>query len=307
MLTSFFGKSRPLNFLLLICYILVISGLSYLSNPDLTVSSKEIFMVSGAVGLLIFSMLFLDFIIRKNRLTRLNTYAILIFSCSAMMLSDWSNELDVVMANVFLLLSLRRIFSLRSFKNVERKILDATIWIVIASAFYFWCLLLFIPLYVGIMGIPHKSIRYYLIPLVGWAGLLLMYMTYHLLRDDPFIWFQQWLEEGSFDYSSYASKKILIFITFISATLIWTTISYLATLSSVMKKDRTNRRLVLYVLGVSIFMAIISSEKTGGELIFILTPTAIVISVYFEKRSEIWFREILLWIFVLLPIVLVFL
>jgi len=54
-------------------------------------------------------------------------------------------------------------------------------------------------------------------------------------------------------------------------------------------------------------MAIISSEKTGGELIFILAPMAIVISVYIEKRSEIWFREILLWVFVLLPILLVFL
>ncbi len=77
--------------------------------------------------------------------------------------------------------------------------------------------------------------------------------------------------------------------------------------SSVSKKDRPNRSLVLYVLGVSIFMAIIASEKTGGELIFILAPMAIVISVYFEKRSEIWFREILLWVFVLLPILLVFL
>ena len=307
MLTSFFGKSRPLNFLLLICYILVVSGLSYISNPDSAVSSKEILMVSGAVGLLIVSMLLLDFIIRKNRLTRLNTYAILIFSCSAMMLSDWGNELDVVIANVFLILALRRIFSLRSFKNVERKILDATIWIVIASTFYFWCLLLLIPLYVAITSIPKKSIRYYLIPVIGCAGLLLMFMAYHLLRDDPFIWFHQWLEGGSFDYSSYASKKILIFIIFISSTLIWTIISYLATLSSVSKKDRPNRSLVLYVLGVSIFMAIISSEKTGGELIFILAPMAIVISVYIEKRSEIWFREILLWVFVLLPILLVFL
>ncbi len=91
MLTSFFGKSRPLNFLLLICYILVISGLHYFSNPDSGVSSKEILMALGVVGLLIFSMLLLDFIIRKNGLTRLNTYAILIFSCSIMMLSDLSN------------------------------------------------------------------------------------------------------------------------------------------------------------------------------------------------------------------------
>ncbi len=307
MLTSFFGKSRPLNFLLLICYILVISGLHYFSNPDSGVSSKEILMALGVVGLLIFSMLMLDFIIRKNGLTRLNTYAILIFSCSIMMLSDLSNELGVVLANIFLLLSLRRIFSLRAFKNIERKILDATIWIVIASAFYFWCLLLFIPLYVAITNIPQKSIRYYLIPVTGWTGLLLIAVAYHLLVDDSFIWIQQWPNGISFDFSSYAQMKTLIFITFISATLIWSTLSYLTTLSSVMKKDRPNHILVLYVLVVSIFMALISSEKNGGEFIFILTPAAIVISGYIEKRSEIWFREILLWIFVLLPILFVYL
>jgi len=307
MLTSFFGKSRPLNFLLLICYILVISGLHYLSNPDSGVSSKEILTESGLVGLLIFSMLLLDFIIRKNGLSKLNTYAILIFSCSILMISDLRNELEVVLANVFLLLSLRRIFSLGSIKNVERKILDASIWIVIASAFYFWCLLLFIPLYVAITNIPHKSLRYYLIPLIGWVGLLSMVMAYHLLKDDSFIWLQQWSEEISFDFSSYAQVKTLSFITFISAAIVWTGLSYLATMSSVVKRHRPNRVLVLYVLGVSIFMTLISSDKTGGEFIFILTPAAIVISGYIEKRSENWFREILLWCFVLLPILFVYL
>jgi len=73
------------------------------------------------------------------------------------------------------------------------------------------------------------------------------------------------------------------------------------------KKDRPNSILVLIVLGVSIFMALITPEKNGGEFIFILTPAAIVISRYIEKRSEIWFREILLWVFVLLPAMLIFL
>ena len=307
MLTSFFGKSRPLNFLLLICYTLVVSGLQYFLKADSGVSYKEIFMASGVLGLLIFSMLLLDFIIRKNGLTRLNTYAILIFSCSAMMLSNLSSELGVVLANVFILLSLRRIFSLLSFKNSEQKILDATIWIVVGSVFYFWILLLFIPLYVAIMSVPLKSIRYYLIPIVGWAGLLLMVMVYHLVIDDSFLWFQQWPEGISWDFSGYAAMRILIFITFLSATLIWTTLSYIATLSSVTKKNRPNRILVLSVLGVSIFMALISAEKTGGEFIFILAPAAIVISNYIEKNVEIWFKEMLLWIFVLLPILFIFL
>ncbi len=307
MLTSFFAKSRPLNFLILIGYVLVISGMYYVLNIDSGVGYKEILTVLGVVGLLIFSLLLLDFIIRKNRLTGLNTYAILIFSGSAMMLPDLINEFDMVIANVFLLLSLRRIFSLRSFKNVERKILDATIWIVVASAFYFWCLLLFIPLYVAITNFPQRSMRYYLIPVTGWTGLLLMVFVYQLLVDDSFVWFQQWLDGISFDYSSYARIKTSVLITFISATLIWTTLSYFMTLSSVVKKDRPNRILVLYVLGVSIFMALITSEKSGGELVFILTPAAIVISGYIEKRSEIWFREILLWIFVLLPILFIYL
>jgi Family of unknown function (DUF6427) len=307
MLTSFFGKSRPLNFLILIGYVLVISGVYYVLNIDSGVGSKAILTVLGVVGMLIFSLLLLDFIIRKNRLTGLNTYAILIFSSSAMMLPDLINELDMVIANVFLLLSLRRIFSLRSFKNVERKILDATIWIVVSSAFYFWCLLLIIPLYVAITNIPQRSIRYYLIPVTGWTGLLLMVMAYQLLVDDSFTWFQQWLDGISFDFSSYAQMNTLVLITFVSATIIWTTLSYFVTLSSVVKKDRPNRILVLYVLGVSIFMALMTSGKSGGELIFILTPAAIVISAYIEKRSEIWFREILLWVFVLLPILFVYL
>jgi len=119
-----------------------------------------------------------------------------------MMLSNLSNELGVVLANVFILLSLRRIFSLRSYKNCEQKILDATIWIVVGSIFYFWSLLLFIPLYVAIMSVPVKGIRYYLIPIVGWLGLLFVVMAYHLVKEDSFLWFQQWLYGISFDFSS---------------------------------------------------------------------------------------------------------
>jgi len=306
MLTSFFGKSSPLNFLLLGIYIFIIIVLQYFFADETVFDTKEILTVISIAGGLIFSMLLLDFIVRKNTLTQLNTYAILIFSCAAAMLLALIKEPIVVITNVFLLFALRRIYSLQSSKNTERKILDASLWIAFASYFYFWSLLLFIALYVAILLKPQKYTRYYLIPVVGLFGSFIIATAYHILRYNSFEWFSEWFDAVSFNFSSYAPFKTLVFITFFSTLLIWTFFSKIATLSSAVKKERPNHILTLYVLGVSLLLVLVSSNKNGAEFLYLLTPAAVVISGYIEKKSELWFKEILLWIFVLLPVFFVF-
>ncbi len=307
MLTSFFGKSTPLNFLVVSIYIFAMGLLGYFLDPEAVFDLQHSAVFLGVTGLLIFSVLLLDFTIRKNALTLLNTHAVLIFSCSVAMLPGLRKEPFLVISTVFLLLALRRMFSLQSPKNSERKILDASLWIAMASVFYFWSFLLFIALYLCITLKPNKKVREYLIPVVGVTAIFLIASAYHFIKDDSFGWFVRWLGDVSFDFSGYAQTRMLVFITFMAAMLVWTVISKLAAISSGSRKERPNQLLELYVLGSCLFLVLISSEKTGAEFLFLLPAAAIIISGYIEKKNEIWFKEILLWIFVLLPLLFAFL
>ncbi|MEM7085952.1 MAG: DUF6427 family protein [Bacteroidota bacterium] len=306
MLTSFFGKSAPLNFVLLGSYIFIICLLYFVLDVKVVFDLVTIGKLTLIVALLVFSILLLDFTIRKNGLTLLNTYAIFIFSCSAGMLCGFIEEPNMVITNVFLLLALRRMFSLQASKNSERKILDASIWILLASVFYFWSILLLIGLYAAISLKPQKLFRHYLVPLAGIIGVFLIATAYHFITEQSFGWFVNWLGDASFDFSNYAQIEMLIFISFMAALLVWTLISKIKAISSGSKKSRPNNLLEVYILVVLVSALLFASDKTGDEFLLLLAPASIIIAGYIERESDKWFKETLLWAFVLLPISFIF-
>ena len=302
MLTSFFGKSNPINFLLVGVFVLIIGGLHYSLNPESTFNASEIIVLLGVIALLVFSMLLLDFIIRKNSLTLLNSFGIFLFTCSAAMLAPMFSQPAIVLANLCLLLAFRRMFSLQSQKNTEVKILDASIWIGVASIFYFWSILLILLLYFALFFIPNRSIRYYLIPPIGGIGLLLIAGAYQVLAKQSFDQLLRWPDGISFNFSSYANWEFMVFITFLLVLSVWTLFPKIADLTKGPRKERPNKLIQICALGVCLVIATVSPEKTGAELLFIVAPASIIISSYIEKRSDLWFKEILLWAFLLLPI-----
>ncbi len=195
MLTSFFGKSNPVNYLILGVFIIIgylLGGLSG-SETELTPLGilEQVFFVS--VGLL--SIMLLDFIVQKNALTRNNTYAILFFGCFMAMIPTVFLNADVLLANFFLLLAVRRIISLKNDKNSEKKILDASLWITVASFFYFYSLLFFVPLWLAIVQKPNSSYKQMLVPFAGFFAAIIINVAYHLLVFDSFLWFFEWKEK----------------------------------------------------------------------------------------------------------------
>jgi len=302
MLTSFFGKSNPINFIIAgvyICigYVFAISSdiLELLALP--IIAQHFFFLVIS-----FFSMLLLDFIIKKNKLTKGNTFGILFFTCFMVMLPAVFLNHSFLISNILILLALRRILSLDSEKNSEKKILDATIWITLASFFYFYSLLLFAVLFIAILKKPYTHYKLVLIPVVGFMGVFLLAIAVHFLIDDSFQWFFEWKTPISFDFSAYNKKSIVIPVAVIITLLIWTGTTRLLSITKLSKKERPRFLMQLFILGITICMILASSIKTGAELIFMFAPTAIIVSNYIEILKEFWFREFILWLVVLVPI-----
>ncbi len=306
MLTSFFGKSSPVNYLI----IGMLIGIGYLAvhifslTPEFNVLNliKHIFLT----GLAVFMMMLVDFIVRKNNLTARNTYAIFIFAFFLLMVPVILQNGNMIVAVVFCLLAFRRIFSLTSDKNIEKKVLDASIWLALASFFYFYSILYVVVLYYAILRTPRVSFRHFFIPPLGLMAVFLLATAYQYMVNDSFGWFTGYLPEAEMDFSAYNSVKLLIPTTIILALAIWIGVYRILRISKVKRKQRPNYLILTLIMLGSFFIAFIGEVKDGSELLLTLPATAIAVTGFIEKREKVFSREISLWLIVLIPVGLLF-
>ena len=97
MLTSFFGKSKPINFIVCGLYVLIALLGALWVVPKEEITTYQTLTTLAVLLFLIFSVLLLDFVIRKNALTQTNTYGIFLFVCFIGPLTAIFFEKDIVL------------------------------------------------------------------------------------------------------------------------------------------------------------------------------------------------------------------
>ena len=303
MLTSFFGKSSPINYILLSIAIVMGYFMGVLIPQEATLSLDSLLDHFGTIFLMVFAVLLIDFIIRKNNVTKNNTYSILLFVLFVLMIPQVYLDIHLVLANVFILLATRRILSLNKEKNIEKKIFDATMYITLASFCYGWAILFFLVLYLSIIQKTSVAIRFLIIPVIGFLGISILAVSYQLVVKDSFAWLYNWFPKISVDFSAYNAMTLLIPTTLLSTLLIWIGSTRLAGLSSLSKKEKPAAITIILITVVSIFIVLASPVKTGGELFFLLANVAIIVANYIESgttKERLIFNEILLWSLIIL-------
>ena len=61
--------------------------------------------------------------------------------------------------------------------------------------------------------------------------------------------------------------------------------------------------LILVAALISLAIIIISPNKSGSEFLFLIAPLSIIVANYIELIKEKWFKEVLIWILIIAPIV----
>jgi len=304
MLTSFFSKSNPVNFLLLgtalgIAYVISLFGKDY-SEFDLW----NFLEIVAVAGLLVFTILLLNFIVSKNNLTRKNTFAAFIFTAYTLMIPAIFDHTNIIIAVVCCLFALRRIFSLPSEKNVEKKILDASLWLVLASFFHFYCLIFFVVVYYAALRRPRTSFRYLLIPLLAILAVISITTSYFYLTENSFAWFERHISTVSFDFGAYNSFALLIPASLFLSSVLWICFYRLVKVGSMMRKERPNFLVLLVIILSALAVSLGSAVKDGSEMYFLIPPLAIATADYIENREELYIKELYIWLVMLLPVAL---
>lgn len=303
MLTSFFGNSRPINFIIVAAYLTVFYitanfNVFFSSSPGIVLQEVGMLLV------LILSVFMLNFISGRNELTGRNAYKSILFAGFLCMFPAALRNNDVILANLFLLLALRRLLSLRSQKEIVQKIFDATFWVGVASLFYFWSILFLFVVYVGVLVHVGHRFKNWLVPFIGILTLLSIVTSVDLLITDSFYTFSDWYQASSFNFTDYRQPAVLIPAAFIFALTLWASFFYLLIIQKASANAKSSLFLILLCGGVAITVGVLAPTKNGSELLFFFAPLAIIVTNYFQHMDDKWFKEILFFSIVLLPVLL---
>jgi hypothetical protein len=306
MLTSFFSKSKPVNYLLVTIFMTFFFVIHHFITAKTVFVFSEIIFQIAMLLVFLFSMLLIDFISRKNDLTKNNTIKVFVFAVFVTMLPITFLKTDVLIANFFILLALRRILSLKTNKDIEKKIFDAALWISVASCFYFWSFLFIIVLFIAIVLLAGNNFKNFFIPFLSMAAVIVLTNTFTLLFLNAFFLPLDWVGTFGFNFTAFNEIKLLLPISIAAAITLWVIVNNFIVMKKKNKKNKATLTLIIISLFVAVGVVLLTPEKNGSELIFCALPFSILSSNYLEIPKDKTFKESMMWLLLLMPIIILF-
>ncbi len=307
MISSFFSKAKPIHFVI-VCLILLLSfSTAKFYTISATFNLGLLFKETGLFLVCLATVFILDFLASRNNLTKKNSYKILIFSLFVALLPESILNSNLLFSNLFVLLAIRRIISLKSNKDIKKKLFDAAFWISIATLFYFWAILFYALIFLGLILYRIVDVKNYIVPFIGILTVGVLSSSYMILTGQDLLGYFNNLIEFSFDFISLNSQRIVMSSTIILTYGIWSLLYFIRYLKSKSKKSRPSFILLIFAALIGLVIIAVSPHKNGSEFIFLFAPLSIIITNYLETISEKWFKESLLLGLVFTPILILML
>lgn len=295
MLANFLSKTRPINYVLVLTLLLLSFSFHTFSVyfTEFNFLTTVIFLANLIA--LFFMVLLINFVIRKNMLTKDNSNAlffVVLFFMMFPMAMKWS---VIFISNLFVLIALRRIYSLRNNTRITVKLYNAGFWLGIAILFYNTTAFFGAILILGMMAYGKLNLKNIMATILGLLTPVFLFYVYCLVTDD-LTWFKQWTDfTYSLDFRAYGNLSLILTLTLLLSSIIWSAISVTAGLKRVNQKHKATWYLMLFNLIVAFLVILITTEKTSGELIFIFFPASVIIGNYIQKEKDNWFKNLVIY------------
>ena len=293
-ISSLFGKTRPVNYVLLLSLLFVFFTLAHLGFARMTFDSASFLQGLWSLGCLLFSVFVVNFIVQRNQLTAAHSFAMLFYALFIILFPDTMLDAEVIFAAFFLLLAYRRLISLKSLKNPKSKIFDGALWILVASLFLNQLIFLLILVWFYVYFYVPKQPNYWLIPLAAAAVVALTGWSFSYIAGDPeylfrhysFLWEEADLVRFSGGY--WIKPAVFLLLVLISGIL------------SFVRQGKSGQgkltQLRLLILGWFLVILIISfsGERIGSTIMLTFFPSAVFMARYVESIRRGYIKDIAL-------------
>ena len=306
MIASLFNKSRPINYVL-ISLLLVVFYFLYLTK-DFSWTEYYVTIVQkiGLLLILIVSLFLVRFITKRNGLSKDNSYAAFLFVIFLILFPTTLVNTNIILANFFLLLALRRLVSMQSLVTPKEKIFDASFWIFVASLFHFWCILFLILVFISIVFHVSRDYRNWLIPFIAFFAVLVLFTLAVLILDRDLLAYVAGKMQISFDFTYFENVFQNIALAFFSsvAVLFFTT-QVLALQNRPLNMQSSYKKILFtFLLGVAVY--VLSASKNNSFLIVTFFPLAVLGTNFLEGLDNKWLKESVLGGLVLITLIIFF-
>ncbi|SEL84316.1 hypothetical protein SAMN04488008_10638 [Maribacter orientalis] len=302
MISSIFEKTKPINFIIVLVFLFLFYWSVQFYLLDYTFTDIEIVPSIVVLTILLFSVFVVDFVVKRNKLTGTNSFAILFFTMLFVVFPETLGDSNAVFTSFFLLLAMRRLLSIKSLKNIKLKIFDSGLWICISSIFYEWSILYLLLVVAAIYIYDPKNIRNWLVLFsVAFCFFMILYGVLVLLDEASFM-------KNHYDFAInydaifpikwWSSLKLSLY-ALLNMVLAFSTFIHLG--KAGMGKVIIMRLIALSFLIGLVVNFLVTSENTSAIMITFF-PSVIFIVNYLESIKKPKFLEVLLIASILVPI-----
>ena len=294
MITSFFKTSKPIHYIIfsIVLLALVFYQRIFVNNFESSLPNylKEV----ACLFVVIASFFVLIFIVTKNHLTQNNSFAALFFCLFIGVFPQILDYIPTLIANLFVLFSLRRIVSLKNKTNIKKKILDATLWICLAMLFDSFSIFFFVPIIISLALYSVFEIRNILIPFFGIFAFVTLWTSFSLVAYDQLPNINEYLPGLSFEMQDFVFKKNSAFSLFIATLLIIGIVNYVLYGFFKNRFNRPSIVLLIFIIAAGFTAFLCSPTESKEVYVFIVAPSAILMANFSETTKFRWMPDLIM-------------
>ena len=298
MLANFLGKSKPINFIiLLMLFICIFAGNSFLVFSNTAFDVSFVFKILSFLALYFFIFFYYNFIITKNNLTQDNFYAYFTFTILLSYFIPSLSDLKTLIFYLLYILLLRKIYSLKSEKNTLQKLFDSGFWLSILFIQEPFSAVFGVLIYMAIFLSQKSVINTLIAPIIGFITPLIIYFTYCFWFEKSYL-FTNLFYFDTLDRFVFNSKNtyhwigLVVFALSIIAVLLKSPKVF-----SVNNSFRKSWILLIINFLAGLFFALFIPNKNNSELLFLLFPAAVIIANGLESVSSNFIKNIVFALF----------
>lgn len=304
MISSFFGKTKPINFIIVLSFLFVTYWLVHFFLFDKSHDTYELALQMLFFSVLAFSIFVLDFIVKRNKITAPNSFAILFYTLLILVFPETLTDSNAIFCSLFLLLATRRLVSIRSLKDIKLKIFDATIWVMISSFFYEWAIVYLVLVFLAIYIYEPKNIRNWMVPFAGvFAVFMIAYCILILSNKTEFL-----VNHYQFNFEF----NVTYFSKWINSTKLvgYVLLTVFAVIFAFLKLGKAGlgqivtMRLIGFSFVLGLILKILTSSTDVFPIMVTFFPAAVFITNYVESIKKPNIKEVVLIVSVSIPLLI---
>ncbi len=304
MISSIFGKTKPINFIIVLSFLFLTYWVVHFFLFDKAYDTFELVLQVLYFGVLAFSIFVVDFIVKRNKITAANSFAILFYALLILVFPETLADSNAIFCSLFLLLATRRLISIRSLKNIKLKIFDATLWVMVSSLFYEWAVLYLILIFLAIYIYEPKNVRNWMVPFAGIFTVFMIAYCVLILANQPEFLVHHY--EFQFDFNvTYFSKWInsTKLVSYVLLTIFAIIFAFLK-LGKAGLGQIVTMRLIGFSFVLGLILKILTSSADAHPIMVTFFPASIFISNYVESIKKPNIKEVVLIVSIFVPLLI---